>query len=234
MLFALLAADGCGTPPAEAFVNLRAAAQDLRDPGKDGPATDPVEDWLSNMAVLGREPPASGAQREEFCAILCLAARQHPVAAVRAGALRGLGALCQDAPPDGETRGALLAGLADPSPAARVAAAETALPALGFQARPSYAPLLALESTTAEKLAALRVLSDYAVGLHLEGDLLPAVVSCVADRDPGVSFHACRVLARAEGRDDASPGTPNEWLAWWRARSPGRAPAGGLNAREGS
>ncbi len=234
LLPVLAAASACGTPPAEALGSLRSAAEDLRQAGAAGPASDPVEDWLDNMAVLVREPPAAAAQRQELLSILCLAAHQHPVAAVRAGALRGLGVLCRDAPPDGEARAALIAGLADASPAVRVAAAETALPVLGFAARKHYAPLLEADSSTAEKLAALRALSDYAVGLHLDGDLLPAVVACVADRDPGVAFHACCVLARAEGRDESAPGTPGEWIAWWRARQAGQAPASDVNAREGS
>lgn len=222
-LFILSVLGGCHTATEQALADLRrATAAGQAESTETDRIEDPARLWLESVAELMDHPPARLAGREEFRQLLITSASGHPAPAVRAGALRTLYRLEQIAEigvADPELRPVFVAGLADEHDTVRIAAAETSLDLFGSSMRRLFLPLLQRDAGTEIRRAALRALVPHAPGLDREPGMLEAVALCLDDLDPGVTYHACAVLARIDGRDpEADPGSVREWRAWWSNR----------------
>ncbi|MFH0947057.1 MAG: HEAT repeat domain-containing protein [Planctomycetota bacterium] len=168
--------------------------------------------WLENMAVLAESVPEAGAERDQFLDLLALAILQHPSPAVRCGALRVMAQLGTD-----DRIAALLrAGLDDSHESVRTTAAEHGISAGGIELLPDYAQLLLRNGSPRERLAALQAMAEVSDRLEPGSEALRAVFDCIRDPDPGVSFHARRILARRIGLPEENPGSVDFWLVWWQ------------------
>ena len=198
---------GCRTSSSEAVLELDQAAQVLQS----GEETDGLESvWLENMAVVAEAGP-QGEEQDRFLELLTVAIEQHRSPAVRCGAIRALAQLG----PNERSSVLLRAGLGDAHPSVRTVAAEFGLSVGGIDLLPEYALLLLRNGSPRERLAALQAMSAVSDRLEPESEALGAVYGCIRDQDPGVSFHARRILARRIGLPEVNPGSVDFWHGWW-------------------